>query len=498
LARALQNRAIVYRSLDSLKRTASARRNAAFQRATACVSLAAVKQNAAVSNELAFAAVNAAFGSLGRVCLALDGQFRVRHVSERLDALLGEGAMARAMGAPAEKLLGAELFGAGGPVRQALLAGEKREGWRALLRSGKGAAHLLSVTAAPLQRDPHGVCPGDAQYLVVLRPAAEEPMEPSGPLAASGLVSRSRAMARVMRLVESLQNSEASVLITGESGTGKEVMARLVHAHSPRRSGPFVAVNVAALPGELLESELFGHVRGAFTGATRDRPGRFAAAAQGTLFLDEVGDLPLHLQVKLLRVLQEHTYERVGENQPRQAEARIIAATNRDLRSAVADGTFREDLYYRLRVFPIELPPLRERREDIEPMACALLSRVESRAGRSLRFSPEALRALLSYAWPGNVRELENALEYAATVARGQTLQPEDLPPEVLGGSSGTHLPAAPLAPERAAGTEGSNAERGAIEAALQANRWCRAETARALGLSRSTLWRRMRDLGLA
>ncbi len=460
-----------------------------------------------MSSEIAFAAVNAAFGSLGRVCMALDDHFRVRHVSARLDALLGDGAAARMLGMPVEALLGPELFGAGGPVRQALLAGEKREGWRALLRSGSGTSHLLSVTAAPLQLDPQGVCARDARYLVVLRPADEEPMEATGPLVASGLICRSRAMGRVMRLVESLQHSEASVLITGESGTGKEVMARIIHAHSPRRNGPFVPVNVAALPGDLLESELFGHVRGAFTGATRDRPGRFAAASQGTLFLDEVGDLPLHLQVKLLRVLQEHTYERVGENQARQADARIVAATNRDLRRAVVEGSFREDLYYRLRVFPLELPPLRERREDIDPMARVLLSRVQSRAGRSLRFSPEALRALLSYPWPGNVRELENALEYAATVARGQTLQPEDLPPEVLAGASSAHLPpastvpTAPTAPTASAASaapgDGPDAEREVLEAALQANRWSRAETARALGLSRSTLWRRMRELGL-
>jgi DNA-binding NtrC family response regulator len=464
--------------------------------------LAFMDQTPNVSSDIAFAAVNAAFGSLGRVCMALDDRFRVRHVSARLDALLGEGAVARTLGAPVETLLGTELFGPGGPVRQALLAGEKREGWRALLRSGSGDSHLLSVTAAPLQNDPHGVCARDARYLVVLRPADEEPEEATGPLVASGLICRSRAMGRVIRLVESLQHSEASVLVTGESGTGKEVMARIIHAHSPRRSGPFVPVNVAALPGDLLESELFGHVRGAFTGATRDRPGRFAAASQGTLFLDEVGDLPLHLQVKLLRVLQEHTYERVGENQARQADARIIAATNRDLRRAVAEGTFREDLYYRLRVFPLELPPLRDRREDIEPMARTLLSRVEARAGRSLRFSPEALRALLSYGWPGNVRELENALEYAATVARGQTLQPEDLPPEVLAGASAAVAAAAAVAirmppPPLAAAHGGAESDRGAIEAALQAHRWSRAETARALGLSRSTLWRRMRELGL-
>jgi transcriptional regulator with GAF, ATPase, and Fis domain len=475
-----------------------------FRRATERVSLASMAGTADLNSEIAFAAVNAAFGSLDRVCMALDDDFRVRHVSARLDVLLGEGAAARTVGAPVETLLGAELFGVDAPIRQALLAGEKREGWRALLRSASGAAHLLSVTAAPLQHDPHGVCASDARYLVVLRPAEEEPAESSGPLAAGGVVSRSRAMGNVLRLVERLQYSDASVLITGDSGTGKEVIARLIHAHSPRRSGPFVAVNVAALPGELLESELFGHVRGAFTGATRDRPGRFEAASQGTLFLDEVGELPLLLQVKLLRVLQEHTYERVGENQPRQADARIIAATNRDLRGAVAEGTFREDLYYRLRVFPIELPPLRERREDIEPLARALLLRVEVKSGRSLRFSPDALRALLSHSWPGNVRELENALEYAATVARGQTLQAEDLPPEVLVGLNGTTAAAAPIANGGTANNSGPSlqldrdAERRALEASLHANRWSRVDTARELGLSRSTLWRRMREFGLA
>jgi len=307
-------------------------------------------------------------------------------------------------------------------------------------------------------------------------------------------------MARVLRLVETLQHSEASILITGESGTGKEVLARALHAHSPRRNGPFVAVNAAALPGELLESELFGHVRGAFTGAVRDRSGRFELANDGTLFLDEVGDVPLHLQVKLLRVLQERSYERVGEAAPRQTNARIIAATHRDLRKGVAAGTFREDLYYRLKVFPIELPPLRDRREDIEPIAIYLLSRSGARTGRSLRFSPEALRALLTYDWPGNVRELENALEFAATVCQGQTLQPEDLPPELQPSASRpaapsdtpwpviVHAPVGPLATED---------ERRSVKQALEANRWSRAETARALGMSRSTLWRRMRALGL-
>jgi transcriptional regulator with GAF, ATPase, and Fis domain len=440
----------------------------------------------------AFAAVNAAFGSLGRICLALDAGFRVRHASGRLDQLLGEGAAEQVVGHPVEALLGSELFGVAGPLREALLAGEKREGWRALLRAGP-ETRLLSVTVAPLQHDPYGVCDPEAAYLVVIRPADEESRAATGPMAGFGLVGRSLAMSRVFRLLDVLQHSEATVLVTGESGTGKEVVARVIHAQSPRREGPFVAVNAAALPGALLESELFGHVRGAFTGATRDRAGRFEAASGGTLFLDEVGDLPLHLQVKLLRVLQEHTYERVGDDAPRKTCARIVAATNRDLRQAVLRGSFREDLYYRLRVFPIELPPLRARREDIEPLARLLLSSVCARTGRALQFSPDALRALLSHDWPGNVRELENALEFAVTVCRGQTLQSEDLPPEVQNGAAG-----APAVRGLAGRTSPHTDERTDLRRALEEHRWNRAETAVALGLSRSTLWRRMRSLGLA
>jgi transcriptional regulator with GAF, ATPase, and Fis domain len=298
-------------------------------------------------------------------------------------------------------------------------------------------------------------------------------------------------------MIDVLQHSESTVLITGESGTGKEVMARIIHAHSPRKSGPFVAVNAAALPGELLESELFGHVRGAFTGAVRDRAGRFETAEDGTLFLDEVGDVPLHLQVKLLRVLQERSFERVGDSQTRRTNARIIAATNRNLRRLVADGRVREDLYYRLRVFPIELPPLRSRREDIEPMARLLLSRLGSRTNRSLRLSPEAVRVILSYEWPGNVRELENALEFAATVCQGQTLQPEDLPPEVAPMATLAAEEPSPLTRSRPVPGNAPVLDRELL-AALEGNRWNRVATARALGVSRSTLWRRMRAASLS
>jgi transcriptional regulator with GAF, ATPase, and Fis domain len=466
---------------------------------------------------IAFEAVALVFGSLGRVCLALDAGYRIRHVSPRLDQLLGEGAVARHLGQPVEQLLGPGLFGASGSIRQALEAGERREGWRAWLRAEPTGSRLVSISAAPLDGASHA-CDPEARYVVVLRPAEEdESTRGAAPTAFSGVITRSRAMVRVLRLVEALQHSDVSVLVTGESGVGKGIIAQAIHANSLRRAGPFVAVNCAALPEALLESELFGHVRGAFTGAVRDRIGRFELASEGTILLDEIGELPTHLQAKLLRVIQDRAFERVGDSRSTCCNARVIAATHRDLRRAVAEGRFREDLYYRLRVFPIEIPPLRERREDVEPLARHLLARVGARTGRTLRLAPDALRALLEYDWPGNVRELENSLEYAATIARGQAVHTEHLPPEVLGAPPepcNDPLPAAAAAPAPAAASPAAASPPAGLEqisqalsyrtpprehllVALNACRWRMADTSRALGISRSTLWRWMRGAGL-
>jgi two-component system, NtrC family, response regulator AtoC len=447
-------------------------------------------------HEAAFLAVTAAFASLGRACLALDGGYRIRHVSPMLDEMLGPGAADRYRGLAVTELLGPELFGPEGPIRAALAAGERREGWRAWLPCGSGERRPTSVTAAPL-RHLGGACDPDAVYLVVLRPADPEVGEPAGPARSTGIIGRSPAMGRVLRLVESLARCDVSVLVGGESGVGKGVVAQEIHARSSRRERPFVAVNCAALPEALLESELFGHVRGAFTGALKDRTGRFELADGGTIFLDEIGDLPLHLQAKLLRVIQDRSFERVGDSRTLSVNVRIIAATNHDLRREVEARRFREDLLYRLRVFPIDIPPLRERLEDVEPLARHLLARSATRTPREVRLSPEALRVLVEHRWPGNVRELENALEYAATVARGQTIQPEDLPPELLGGGGGgdSREPPAPV-PEDARGTPRRRdpPARERLVAALEDNRWHIGETSRSLSVSRSTLWRWMRE----
>jgi DNA-binding NtrC family response regulator len=441
-------------------------------------------------------AMSGVFESLGRALICVDADFCVVHASPGLDTIAGAGTADLLAGRSLEDSFGTELFGPQGTLRRALAGGERREGWGASLRVGD-RQRLLSLSAAPVTGVDSPLCDPRVAYLIVVRSGQDAGEAGVLPTMFSGMVGASPAMLDVFRLVQHLSESDATVLITGESGTGKELVARALHENSPRRGGRFVAVNCGAIPADLLESELFGHVRGAFTGAVRDREGRFELAAGGALFLDEVGDLPLPLQVKLLRVLQERTFERVGENRTRRTDARIIAATNRDLKREMAEGRFREDLLYRLRVVPIALPPLRARREDIEPLARYLLARVESRHGRSLRLSSDALRLLLDYPWPGNARELENALEYAVAVCRGQTIQPVDLPAEIR-----EEPPAAPATPRGAKPKSRpadlvDSGERQVIEDALIRHHWNREQAAAELRMSRTTLWRKMREYGL-
>ncbi len=241
------------------------------------------------------------------------------------------------------------------------------------------------------------------------------------------IVCASPAMRKVLEVADRVAGTDATVLVTGESGTGKEAVARRIHVMSPRAEAPFVAVNCAAIPGELLESELFGHARGAFTGAVRERAGRFRQAAGGTLFLDEIGEMPLPLQAKLLRVLQEKVVDAVGADKPVPVDVRIVVATNRDLPERIRDGTFREDLYYRLNVVELRVPPLRERPEDIPPLVDRFMR--ELAQGRELTVPPPVMEELASRAWPGNVRELKNACERMAILCRGAEVSLEDLPP---------------------------------------------------------------------
>ncbi len=245
----------------------------------------------------------------------------------------------------------------------------------------------------------------------------------------SGIIGNARAMQDVFDVTASVAAANANVLITGESGTGKELIARSIHFNSPRKDKPFIVLNCAALSESVLESELFGHEKGAFTGALHTKKGRFELADQGTLFIDEVGEMSLAAQVKLLRVIQEHEFERVGGNRTIKVDARIVAATNKNLSEEVKKGTFREDLFYRLYVINIELPPLRERREDIEPLASHFLEKYTGETGKKIeQISPKAIACLVAHDWPGNVRELENAIERAVVLAKGDILTPRDFP----------------------------------------------------------------------
>ena len=251
---------------------------------------------------------------------------------------------------------------------------------------------------------------------------------------APGLIGTSPAMQKIYKLVGQVARSEASVLLLGESGTGKELVARAIYANSPLAARPYVAINCAAIPDTLLESELFGHERGAFTGALTQRIGKFERADGGTIFLDEIGDMPLALQAKLLRVLQNGEFQRLGGDQTLRTKVRVIAATNKDLMAMVKEKTFREDLYYRIHVVQIQLPPLRERLEDVFPLAEHFLKRAGK--DRGLTFSTASKKALQSWRWPGNVRELENAVTRAVVCAAADSIEPGDLPPEVVGAVS--------------------------------------------------------------
>jgi len=312
-----------------------------------------------------------------------------------------------------------------------------------------------------------------------------------------GLIGRSDRMQEVFRAIERVAQSRASVLLTGESGTGKELVARAIHELGPRASGPFVALNCAAIPETLIESELFGHERGAFTDARERRIGKFEAASGGTLLLDEIGELAPSVQAKLLRALQERSIERVGGSAPIPVDVRVVAATHRDLEREVAAGRFRADLYYRIHVVPIALPPLRERREDVRLLAEHFLSRAEAETGRRLRLSPPALAALERYPWPGNVRELENAIEHALALAEGERVEVTDLPPAVAQservGALQDEVRAGRLGLEDAVG----RFEMDLILEALTGAGWNQTRAAESLGVTRRLLKLKMDRYGI-
>ncbi len=293
------------------------------------------------------------------------------------------------------------------------------------------------------------------------------------------IVTKSPAFQKVLDLASSVAEYDVNVLIEGETGTGKSLLARYIHQLSPRRDGPFVKVNCAAIPDTLLEAELFGYTKGAFTGALKDKPGKVELAEGGTLFLDEIGDMPMHLQAKILHLVQEKEFERLGDTKTRKANIRIIASTNKNLKELIKQGLFREDLYYRLGVVKLYLPPLRERREDIPALINYFIEKYSKAYSKKIRgLSPQAVRMLLSYDYPGNIRELENIIERAVITCRGSLINPEDL-----------HLEPIEAKPREE--------EKEKIKRVLEETGWNKSLAAKRLGMHRTTLWRKIKELGL-
>ncbi len=307
-----------------------------------------------------------------------------------------------------------------------------------------------------------------------------------------GMIGFGAAMQRVFELISNAARSDAPVIVYGESGTGKEMVARAIHDAGDRSSRPYVKVNCAALNESLLESELFGHVKGAYTGAHRSREGRFEAASGGDIFLDEIGDLPLSTQVKLLRVLEEKVVERVGDNRPIRVDVRIITATNRNLQELIAEGAFREDFYYRINVIPIQVPPLRGRTEDIPLLARSFFNRLLLKSDKKIDgISQTAMDVLMAYSWPGNVRELKSAFEFAFVSCPGGMLVPDHLPPQILAKSSAGRVPGIE------AGESLDDVKRRRLADALERSGGNQSEAARLLGISRTSVWKQIKKYNL-
>ncbi len=310
-----------------------------------------------------------------------------------------------------------------------------------------------------------------------------------------GIIGSHKSMQEIYDLIEEVADSDSSVLIQGESGTGKELIANAIQKTSKRRDKPFIKVNCSVFPPDLLASELFGHVKGAFTDAVKDRIGRFELADGGTIFLDEIAEMPLQMQVQLLRVLQEGTFERVGESITRKVDVRIIAATNKDVRKEMLAGRFREDLYYRLNVIPIYVPPLRERKCDIPHLVRFFIQKFSMITGKKIKeIDDEAMDLLLNYSWPGNVRELENTIEYAFARTKGQIIHASKLPPNVRLNTA-CYFDKAQEDFEKPMPAETSEAR--LIRQTLEKVKWNRSKAAEILGMGRTTLWRKMRHYGL-
>ncbi|MBI5249301.1 MAG: sigma 54-interacting transcriptional regulator [Desulfomonile tiedjei] len=397
------------------------------------------------------------------------------------------------LGMECAKVFRAALCRENCPVDRALSCGRPYHDVQVAIHNKRNEMLHLLVNAAPLY-DAEGHIIGGLETFRDISHAHWMEEELQRHYGYSHIVGRSEAMKSVFEVLGSLVHTDTTVLIQGESGTGKELIARALHFYGPRKGKSFVAINCSALPEGILESELFGHAKGAFTGAVRSHMGKFELANGGTLFLDEIAEISQAIQVKLLRVLEEREFQRVGDNRNIKVDVRIMTATNKELYKKVLDGSFRDDLYYRLSVFPLTLPPLRERIEDIPLLVAHFIRKFNKQMGKSIQgIADEVLEILESYQWPGNIRELANAIEHAFVHTKGALIHPADLPHSLLN--------YAPTTLERkSSGTQEKldSVEREFIVKELEAASWKKSVAARRLGMSRVTLWRKMEKYGIA
>jgi transcriptional regulator with PAS, ATPase and Fis domain len=416
--------------------------------------------------------------------MVLDSALRIVEWTDPAAKVLGPG-LRRALRAPRFLCGESEVR----PVAEALARGTPIGAY--VQRPGPdGSEMTLRVTATPI-----GGCEAPVGWLLLFDHVDTSEHGREALTDFHGMLTVHREMTQLFERARRAARSEANVLVRGETGSGKELLARAIHEESTRAAGPFRALNCAALPASLLETQLFGHVRGAFTGAVRDEPGHLRLADGGTIFLDEVAELPLELQAKLLRVLEDRKVLPVGGREPVPVDVRVVSATHRSLRREVTEGRFRADLMYRLRVLPLFIPPLRDRVGDIELLARRFLaSRAQQEGDRDLELSGAAIRAMKAYAWPGNVRELKNAIEYAAVMTHGRLVAETDLPPEIINEVPTDHDHLNNGAPPD---SRPMNQEARRILRALERSAGSRERAAQLLGISRVTLWRKLRALGI-
>lgn len=419
----------------------------------------------------------------------IDNEWRITSFNRAAEKITGVP-RAEALGRRCSEVFRSNMCEGACALGQTLTTGKPLIAHACYIINAHGERIPASVSTAVL-RDEAGNVIGGAETFRDLSEIETLRKEISGRYSLGDLVSHSHAMQPVFEMASSVAGSNITVLIHGETGTGKELLARAIHGMGARAAKPFVPINCAALPDTLLESELFGYKKGAFTGAIQDRSGRFAQAKDGTVFLDEIGEISPALQVRLLRVLQEHTYEPLGSNETCRTEARVIAATHRDLAAQVESGEFREDLFYRINVIRIDIPPLRDRKEDLPLLTAHFIDRFNHIYNKSIGgLSNGANSLLMAHDWPGNVRELENMIERAFVLCTGSQIRISHMPKELSG-----HAPPLPEVPD--IGTVRRSAEAQAIFQTLEKNNFNRLAAARELGIHKTTLYRKMKALGI-